>query len=95
LLAPTAGWITFFEFFVWLLVLVYLVTGLVHKTRAAMTAMLAASGVLLMDTGAASAILSVWPFLARVAAGIDCCSEQTLHDNQSMLLSPLQPTPSC
>jgi hypothetical protein len=64
--ALTAGWITFFEFFVWLLVLVYLVTGLVHKTRAATTAMLAASGVLLMDTGALSDIPSVCAFLMRV-----------------------------
>ena len=43
-------WITFFHFFVWLLVLAFLFTRTIHKFRAGLVGLLATVTVLLMDT---------------------------------------------
>ncbi|KAL4441894.1 hypothetical protein ABPG77_003810 [Micractinium sp. CCAP 211/92] len=43
-------WIVFLHFFVWFLILMYLLMGVMHKTRGALIGILAVASVLLMDT---------------------------------------------
>jgi preprotein translocase subunit SecG len=43
-------WISFFHFFTWFLVAAYLLMNVIHKSRPALTGILAVAAVLLMDT---------------------------------------------
>ncbi|KAI7843764.1 hypothetical protein COHA_002662 [Chlorella ohadii] len=61
-------WITFLHWFVWLMVLIYLVTGLLHKTRIALVGLCAVAAVLLMDTANTYLVYNYIPGLSGTMA---------------------------